>query len=232
MSAKLRIFNKVFNNILQRNARFLYFTRGVEFQKKAILELKTLLKRTLTLKKAMIIKRDEKLANTLLSLENLLTAYINELQMYVFLKEDNMSRAWAAFVDAQSALRSAFQADDIILKYGGESYLNKLELIEKVFFPHMTFNSIETKIQSSKCSICGSEYGTCDHVIGRPYMGQICNRIVTKMEYVGLAILIEKCPASKHCRITQMSDDDGNMRDALTWRIVSPIPKNDVQAKV
>jgi hypothetical protein len=169
------------------------------------------------MKKALIKQKQEKLSNELLSLENLLSAYISELQMYVYLKEDDMNRAWGSLVDAQFALRTAFQADDIVLKYRGEEYWQKLELIEKSFFPHQTFDSIEAKVESSICSICRSEYGTCDHVVGKPYMGEICYRELKKMEFKGLSILV-KTPASKHNRITQISDN-GYMRDILTWRI-------------
>lgn len=227
MSTKFSTFNKVFNNILSNNLQFLYFTRGIEFQKQAARDLKSLLRKTVTLKKTMIDQKDENLSNLLLSLENLLTAYISELEMYINLKEDNMNAAWNSLVDAQSALRTAFQAHDIILKYGGEPYLQKLQLIEKSFFPHQTFNSMEAIVISSECSVCHSEYGTCDHVKGKPYMGEICNRIVTKMEMKGVSILVDMEPASKHHRITQISDN-GYMRDIMTWRIVAPL---DIPAK-
>jgi hypothetical protein len=222
MSTKFTSFNKVFNNILENNLRVLYFSRGIEFQKQALSDLKSLLKKTVALKKTMIAQKDENLSNLLLSLENLLTANINELEMYVNLKEDKMNEAWASLVNAQSALRTAFQAHDIVLKYNGESYSQKLYLLEKSFFPHQTFNSIEAIVTNSECSICHSEYGTCDHIIGKPYMGEICHRIITKVEFKGLSILTDREPASKHHRITQVSDN-GYMRDILTWRIAGPI---------
>jgi hypothetical protein len=53
-------------------------------------------------------------------------------------------------------------------------------------------------------------------------MGEICCRIMTKVEFKGLAILVDVEPASKHHRITQVSDG-GYMRDTMTWRIAGPI---------
>ena len=223
MKSKLSTFLKVFNNIVEKNLKFIIFTRGVEFQKQAIVELESLLKKTAKLKHTIIKSKDEKSSNVLLSLENLVSAYINELKMLVFLKEDNMNSAWECLVNSQYSLRTAFQADDIVLSYNGEYYLKKLELIEKIFFPHQTFNSIEAKVESSKCSICGQEYGECMHVTGRPYMGQICNRIITKMQFQGLSILVEN-PADKRCRVTGISDN-GYMRDVLTWRIANDSKK-------
>lgn len=224
MSGKLTTFNKVFNNIVQNNLKFLYFTRAIEFQKQAIADFESLLKKTTYMKRVIIKKKNEKLSNQLLGLENLVNAYICELKMYVQLKEDKMSEAWESLVNAQSALRTAFQADDIVSKYNGETYLQKLELIEKSFFPHQTFNSIEAKARSSTCSICGKEYGTCDHLVGKPYMGEICYRIMKGVEFTGLSILLGNNPASKLHRITEMSDN-GYMRNILTWRISKPIEK-------
>jgi len=218
MKGKLSTFLKVFNNIVEKNLKFLIFTRGIEFQKQAIVELESLLKKTSKLKRKMIKDKDEEASNILLSLENLVSVYINELKMLVFLKEDDMNKAWVSLVEAQHSLTTAFQANDIVLNYNGENYLEKLELIEKAFFPHQTFSSIEAKVESSNCSICGHEYGECAHVVGRPYMGQICYRIFTKMDFEGLSILVEN-PADKRCRITEFSDDNGYMRDVLTWRI-------------
>jgi hypothetical protein len=226
MSTKLSTFDKVFNNILENNLKFLYFTRGIEFQKQATHDLKSLLRRTTALKKRMIKQKNENLSNLLLSLENLLIAYIMELEMYINLKEDKMNQAWDSLVNAQQALRTAFQAHDIVLKYNGEAYSQKLHLIEKSFFPPQTFNSIEAIVTESECSICHGAYGNCDHIIGKPYMGEICCRIMTKVEFKGLSILTEMEPASKHHRITEVSED-GYMKDILTWRIVEPITINN-----
>ena len=146
MSTKLKTFVALFNSVLDRNQRYLWFTRGVEFQKQAICELQALSKKTKSMKKTTIIKKDEKAANMLLSMDSLVTATINELQMYVYLKEDNMGKAWESLVNAQSALRCACQADDTILK-NIESYVQKLNLIEHAFFPQQMFNSIEAIIK-------------------------------------------------------------------------------------
>lgn len=221
-NSKLRTFNNVFNNVVTNNRKFLYFTRAIEFQKEAMTDLESLLKRTISLKKKMISQKSEKLSNQLLCLQSLLLAYINELRMYVSLKDQRMDDAWESLINAQGAMRTAFQADEIVEKYGGNAYLQKLEQIEESFFPHQTFNSMEAKAEYSDCSICGKKYGTCGHLVGKPYMGEICYRILRKIEFTGLAIVINADPASKHHRITDVSDN-GYMRNVLTWRISKTI---------
>ena len=103
--------------------------------------------------------------------------------------------------------------------------LNAETDIEKNFFPHQMFNSMEAIITKSECSICKKEYGTCNHVKGKPYMGELCSRVVTGMDIKGISLLVDKTPANKMCRITEFSDDTGVMRDTLTLRVAKPTMK-------
>ena len=57
-------------------------------------------------------------------------------------------------------------------------------------------------------------------------MGELCHRIVADMDMKGVSILVNKTPANKMCRIDKISDDNGNMRDTLTWRVAAPKPVN------
>ena len=45
-------------------------------------------------------------------------------------------------------------------------------------------------------------------------MGELCARIVTKCDVQEVSLVEE--PASKHCRLTAVSDEDGVMRDPLS----------------
>lgn len=224
MNNRVSKFLQNFKEVVEENQKFLFYTRGIEFQRKAIVELESLMKRILKLKEKMIKKKDEESSNILLSLENLLGVYINELKMLIFLKEDNMDKAWESLVKAQYSLRSSFQANDIVLSFDGRNYVQKLFLIEKLFFPPMVFQSIGAIVESSKCSICNKEYGMCVHVKGRPYMGRLCYRIVTKIKEMREVSLVDD-PGNKMCRVTAFGDKD-SWRDILTWRIVKNPKKN------
>jgi hypothetical protein len=79
----------------------------------------------------------------------------------------------------------------------------------------MVFLSPGFLILSSKCSICGKEYGFCDHLIGLPYMGQLCAREITEMKIEEISIV--PMPANKSARVRVMSLD-GCMRNTMTWR--------------
>lgn len=219
MNPKVSEFLEKYHSAMSEYGRFLFYSRGIEFQKYSIEKLTAFRKALVGLKEEMIEATDEESANTLLSLEYLVNTHINELEMLVFLKEDKMEDAWEALVKAQYSLRASFQASDIVLELNGYNYMNKLHLIEKLFFPPQTFTSIELVVEKIQCSICNKEYGSCNHVVGKPYNGRLCHKVITKIkEAKGLAILVNREPGNKLCRITSLSDE-GHWRNIMTWRI-------------
>ena len=80
-------------------------------------------------------------------------------------------------------------------------------------------------VKDAECSICGKEYGECDHIKGRAYMGEQCYRIIKEADLLE-ASTVEK-PANKLCRIISYTGNDGVKRDVLTWRVIAEEPDQD-----
>lgn len=219
MNDKVSVFLQDLNHTFALYDRFSFYTRGIEFQRYCIKKIEGSLNKSIALKEEMIRVQDEESANIMLSLEYFHEALINELKMVVLLKQDEMNKAWGSLVDAQYFLRGSLQANDIVLKFNADNYMNKLILIERIFFPSQTFMSTGIIVDSSKCSICDHEYGKCDHVVGRPYMGKICHRQIAKIRKMTEVSLIFGEPGNKHCRVERLTDG-GHWRDFLTWRII------------
>jgi hypothetical protein len=217
MRNEVASFLKEFEETLKENQKFLYLPRGIELQKDSLSQLETLLKRAIELKQMMIKLTDEESANTMLGLEEYLAAYVGELRMLICLKEDKMEEAWEHLVSAQMFLRFSLQASDITVQFGGNNYVRKLYLIEKLFFPPQTFMSTGAIAASEQCSICGKDYGECDHLVGKPYMGKLCYRIIGGIKEFKEASIVDD-PGSKLCRVTAISDG-GHWRNYMTWRI-------------
>ena len=218
MNSKVSNFLQKFTEIIDKYGKFFCYTRGIEFQKYSITKLEAFNKELATLKKEIVDNKDEESANIMLSLQELLNSYIEELKMLVFLKEDRMKEAWKSLVESQYFLRSAFQASDIVIGLGAENRANRLFLIEDLLFPPQTFMSISAIVENSECSICGQDYGKCNHVKGKPYMGELCCRVITKIKEVNDVSILTKEPANKLCRIESFTDR-GHWRDIMTWRI-------------
>jgi len=217
MNEKLKAFQDEFSEITAECQRFCFMSRAKEFQLEACEKLSTLREKASGLKEQTIAAKDEDSANAMLSFEETIDALLGELRMWVALKEDDPSSAWSFLVNAQGAARAAMQAHEVARHLGG--YIERLYAVEQLLFPPQVFFSPSIVIEHSKCSICGREYGECDHVAGRAYMGEMCVRIITDIKEVREVSLVNE-PANKHARILQITDD-GMTRDFLTWRVIS-----------
>jgi hypothetical protein len=74
-------------------------------------------------------------------------------------------------------------------------------------------------VRHQECSICGSEYGDCDHLAGKPYWGKFCYIIAKDFEPHHIAVV--RNPADKRCRIMGFSVDNGE-RNRMTWKVGPP----------
>jgi len=216
MNKEVESFLKEFIEVIRECEKFCFMSRGKEFQQEAVKKLTTFKQKVTSLKEQMIKVKDEDSANTMLSLEDLIDAMINELKMWIALKEDNPNEAWDFLINAQSAVRTAAQAHSIAVDLNAEGYANKLHLLEKLLFPPQMFFSPGLIIEKAECSICGKEYGECEHIVGKAYMGKMCYKIITKIKEMKEVSIVEE-PANKHARMLQFTDE-GVTRDFMTWR--------------
>jgi len=216
MDKEVESFLKEFIEVIRECEKFCFMSRGKEFQQEAVKKLTTFKQKVTSLKEQIIKVKDEDSANTMLSLEDLIDAMINELKMWIALKEDNPNEAWDFLINAQSAVRTAAQAHSIAVDLNAEGYANKLHLLEKLLFPPQMFFSPGLIIEKAECSICGKEYGECEHIVGKAYMGKMCYKIITKIKEMKEVSIVEE-PANKHARMLQFTDE-GVTRDFMTWR--------------
>jgi len=215
MNKEVEIFRDKLFKVADETARFCFLSRAKEFQLQSCQRLEELKVEATSLKKEMVKAKDEDSANALLSFEEMIMTAISELKMWVALKEDNPSSAWDYLINAQTAARTAMQAHSIANHL--DRYIKRLNLLEKLLFPPQMFFSPGVIIKDSECSICGKEYGECDHVVGRAYMGEMCSRHIKKCEFNEISLVEE--PANKQARIVTITDGPV-IRDFLTWRAV------------
>lgn len=215
MSAEPTPWIDDFNAQVGSVARFLNITTGSEIQAGAIEVLEEALVGLNERKKVSIKSRDEDLANAVLGCECIAKALRCELRMWMSLKKEAPHAAWNFLVDAQSAYMNAARAHMDLRDWA--RHHERLSLVEKLIYPKQIFMSPGGEVVGARCSICDAEYGDCDHVRGRPYMGEFCHRIIHRMKITEVSIVEE--PANKSCRVVDM-DFDGTRRDTLTWRAV------------
>jgi hypothetical protein len=167
-----------------------------------------------TAAKAVVIEAGaEDEANELLAYEYMLDALANELGMYVCLKRDDPGEAWTHLVNAQMAAAHAVKSH-AVAAHLERAYIPRLHVAEQLFFPEQLFFSSAFIAEETECSICGSVYGECDHIKGRPYLGQLCACIIKKAKLLEVSLV--ESPASKYCRVLSFNDSQGVTRDVYS----------------
>ena len=216
MNRQAKIFQKKVSNVFAETSKFLFISVDLELQTKKTKDLLKLKDEASYIKSEAIEKQDEDSANALLSMESIIEALIDELRMWVALKKDDPNKAWDFLVNAQYATRQALQAHNLLKRFHAVSYCKRLYLLEKLLFPPQFFFSPCFIIERAECSICGSEYGKCNHVVGKAYMGKLCCRIIKEIKEIK-EVSIVKAPANKHNRIMCFSNGK-HMKDTMTLR--------------
>ncbi|GER86525.1 hypothetical protein KDW_06870 [Dictyobacter vulcani] len=214
ISEEIDAFENEWRVLLNECQNFCFATRAKEFQAQAREKLKELEAKAQTLKKKAVSYEVEDSANKLLSFQEIINAISNELSMWIALKDDDAGLAWDCLVNAQMAVKTAMQAHSVASHL--DNYSSHLSILEHHLFPKQMFASPGMIIKEARCSICKQEYGECDHLVGKPYMGEICVREIVHVDLKEFS-LVEK-PANKHARVTSFTDEEGVHRDFLTWR--------------
>lgn len=203
-----------FNSIIRDAEKYSIITRDINLQAAAIDRLHGLNQSVIDKKKDAIDCGDEECANLMLGYESVISCLTNEILMWIALKEQRPDDAWDNLVNAQLLALDAARAHE------GFSHLihktSQLEVIEKVIFPPQTFVSAGLIVRRQRCSICGLEYGDCDHLVGMPYMGKFCFIWIDESELNHMALVDE--PADKRCRALSVQTDEGN-RNVMTWKV-------------
>lgn len=199
---------------LDSHGRFFFFSRGREFQEAARDSIKAIGDRVKPLLLESQKNGYEDTSNRLRALLCQLDALVAELQMYLHLKDDNMSAAWDSLISAQDGMLWAMRAHPVFCE-GLKGHASRLDAIERILFPRQVFFSTGMIVKASECSICGKEYRDCEHIKGRIYNGEFCTRGIKDCELQEVSVVED--PADKRCRAHSFGEGTV-MRDILTWR--------------
>lgn len=203
-----------FNAMVKEVEVLLSIARSSMLQREACKTLGTQAEKLANEKAKAIAAGDEDLSNLLLGCQCVNRSLLAELRMYLLLKEEQPDDAWDQLILAQDSAIDATRA------HPGFSHLvqqnAKLEAIEHLVFPPQVFISSGLLAKNQECSICSAEYGECDHLCGKPYMGKLCYIIAKNLSLDHVSIV--DLPADKRCRVRSFSVEGGN-RNRMTWLV-------------
>lgn len=203
-----------FNDLIKDSQRKTFMTVGLEIQKEEIKVLRNYQDDLNKLKKEFVSRNLENEANLVFCIENTALSIEHELEMLINIKEDDMASAWGHLVNAQVTIAAVIRNHP----FNGDSldgYVRKLAAYEQLLFPAIMFSSVGGFIKQSSCSICNEEYGKCDHLRGKVYMGEMCCQNITEMDLEEVSMV--ENPANKHCRVLTIQVG-GKTFDILTLR--------------
>ena len=203
-----------FDSLCKESQTLLFITIDSEIQKEALIELSHTLSDLRRIKQQAVLAADEDFANLLLGFEFVAGCLQAELEMWMLLKEGNPDKAWDKLIVAQSSAANAVKAHGNLEDLEGHN--ERLHTIEELIFPPQVFISMGGVVHNPACSICGSNYEDCDHLIGKPYWGELCCAILKDFQPDHVSFVDH--PANKHCRVTHFSDEGGK-RNKMTWVI-------------
>src|SRR5215470_9444661 len=106
--ADVAAFCDEFNEVAVGCQKFCYITRAKEVQVQARDRLLPLKVKATQLKKKAIANKYEDAANAMLSYEEMAEALINELSMWIALKDNDPAAAWDFLINAQMATLAVF----------------------------------------------------------------------------------------------------------------------------
>lgn len=205
---------------LKSKMHYLFITRDVTIFEEQQLELEELYKKIQETKQAVIKDQNENEANKFLSLENLCTAILSGMTIFVKLKNNDPDGAWSELIEAQN--NSHWSINHYYLSGNlQEQCITHFNNIEKILFPPQTFQSISMISVKSKCSICNDDFTKCDHIRGEAYMGIPCTELCTEFKDVHHVAVVDH-PDDKRCRCMS----SGNSKEAMI-NIMSLLPENE-----
>lgn len=108
------------------------------------------------------------------------------------------------------------------------NFLNGLTKNWQSLYPYKVFFSPEMVIHREECSICGEQSGPwskCQHRAGKVYCGHRCVRIVRKMEFRAISLVLEPVQKYSVARTFKEDGSDQFRYDAVKWvhdRLRSP----------
>ena len=134
--------------------------------------------------------------------QTLLKSVVCELQMWLALKESDAWSAWHSFCDAEqyavNARRWLPQSFE-----PAKDQVEHLRLVERIAFPYPAFfTSIAVLVGREVCTICESEYGTCAHLAGELYDGEMCARRCEEIKEA-LHLALVRNPSDKRLRLRE-----------------------------
>ena len=179
-------------------------------------------KRIASLKKKFVAEGDEDNANFMWCLHQAFTMHELYWESFKNIKAGQYYDAWCKLEQIEIGIKPLKR--HIKQKYFIKFEFDKIEDRVKKWqslYPYKVFCSPEMIAKTKLCSICGSRMSIrsrCGHVVGDLYAGEICHRVVTEVEFIGIGLVED--PVQKYS-VPFLTDEKGERHDHHDYSIVA-----------
>lgn len=182
-----------------------------------------------------IAENNEEKANYFWCLRQIYIIQHGFLCAFEYLSNKQYEDAWNKFDTIDMEI--GFLEENFSIDYDNDkfhlAFIGRIIKEYQKLFPYLHFLSRENIIKSEECSICGAPISfrnRCGHKPGKLYMGELCLRKVTNMEFKAMAIVTD--PFDKYAYITIPDKEyDYGMLDWLMTYVKSPYDSFSIETK-
>lgn len=181
------------------------------------LNIDLLLSKVEFLKKESKEISNEKNLNRLWVISNILHIHKDFCRAFNLLKAKKYNDGWVVLEQIEINISFLKRHAHLVSRNYKIRFIETVVQNLQLLFPYRLFGSTELLEKELKCNICGNIVtirNYCGHIPGDIYMGEMCIREVTKVEFLGLAIV--ENPVNKYSVIFT-EEDNSEIRDKVQF---------------
>lgn len=160
-------------------------------------------------------------ANEVWCIESILKIQTEYLNAFELLKQKEYYKAWCAIEQVELTLGFLAPHHDIGMDEYMLSFIDEHIRKYQKIYPYQIFISPELVEEEKKCNICNqimSIRNPCGHEVGEIYNGEMCCRIVTKVQILGIAMV--ESPLQKYSVPFLKDEATGEVTDHYNYEVV------------
>ncbi|MFP9119032.1 YecA family protein [Flavobacterium sp. RNTU_13] len=169
-------------------------------------------------KKAAVIVNDQDTAKECWIAQTIIRIHAQHRQAFNLIAQKEYYNAWCQLerieIDLHNLKRHFNTATNNYHLFQIEKILRNLQIL----FPYKLFGSVELLKKKKLCSVCNQEISIrkpCGHHVGEIYNGEMCHRIVTDAEVLGMAVVED--PGNKFSVMFIKDQSTGEQKDHYNY---------------
>lgn len=172
-------------------------------------------------------RNDQELAKTIWCLETVVAIQFDLIESFQQFKNANYYRGWGLLEQVDIAL--GFLRPHFAAFWGAYNlgFIEEHVARWQALFPYKYFFSPELLELEKQCNICNQVISirhSCGHEVGEIYNGEMCCRVVTKVDLLGIALVSTK-PMQKYSVAFPVDPATGMREDQFNYGLVSYVAR-------